>query len=373
MVVLISLMAVSLGYSYSYTLTKDWGTSTSTAWPAAAANRAARALAFNANAATTHLYILDRGAVAGGNIRIAKTSDGSLIDTDFPTPSGYDRLSTASLGIYSPDFFAIAQADDGAIYGALLSAPTVLIRWANESDVAPTSTTVTNNAASWFARNLNARGAGVNTKIYLSRGNTDNDVGMILTTADGLNFTQAEVIGTLTTDPFGKTDCGVKDSNTIFGIQPWGANPFNEPTTQGFPDRWDKIAAVWTRSATFVPPMPVTPPAAGNSLSTGGDWIKVASGDPRYATDGGLLAYFTYSQDKVFLVNDTTGRVEALPYNLLAPNDSCNLTYVGTIRTDSVAQKIYMAGVNGASSNLGNYARFSIAYVGTGVSDWELY
>jgi hypothetical protein len=372
MVVLISLMAVSLGYSFSYSVSRDWGTSTTT-WPNP---RQIYSAGYNPNAGAK-FYLND-----GANIRIADANTGALQKTGagFPTPSSYDRLTSYSWEAVSGFYFANGVADDGKLYATSLNAPKeILYQWANDTAV-PTSQTV---AGMGFCRNLNPRGAGTSTVIYASKGGQDFDEGQILKTADGLNFYVAEVVGTASVwntagtsivtwnNPFGKSDCGVKDANTIWGVQPWGYA--SDHPTSGDPDRWDKIGGNWIRSAAYSPPLL---PGVTSSYSPGGDWIKVATSDPRYGAGGGLFVYFVYAptaEECLMVTNDTTGRQEAARWYFKNDEYARNTNVYGTIRNDGVNQKIYLAFRSSVNSSRGGYERFSLGYIGTGVSDWELY
>jgi hypothetical protein len=359
--VLMSFLLVSVAFSYpagSYTLTRDWGTSTSD-WPDP---RQLYNIAYNETdaASTGHLLVN-----AGNNIRIADRDTGNLIDTDFPIPGDYDRLSSWTAGAGAGFYFSVGIADDGKIYATDLSRSLILYQWANET-AAATSQTV---AGMMFVRSIAAKGAGVNTKLYVT-GAADDGPGQILTTGDGSTF----VVGETIPAPFAKSDIGVKNVNTIFGMQPWGANSANDfgkavPYTQGWPDRWDKIGANWVRSVGFVPPQP---PGGSSSYSMGGDWIQCDASDPR--NPDGLLFYNLYYPwpDYLYLVNDVDGSLEA-EYDMETEGvPTWGITYYGNCDTDSAQRKVYWAGRRTDTSR-GVYGRLSVTYVGSGVSDWELY
>jgi len=358
--VVMSMLLVSVALSYpagSYTLTKDWGTSSSL-WPDFdwILN-----IAYNENAGTGHIYCNTQG-----QIRIIEEADGAIVDTDFPIPGDYDRLSSG----VATGFFAVAQADDGAIYAYDRFTGQVIQRWANEGAVA-TSQTV---AGLMFTRGMKAKGAGVNTFI-VAVGETDNGRGQILTTGDGVNFAITDVIPA----PFGKSDVAIKDANTMFGIQPWGATSANDypniPYTEGFPDRFDKIGANWVRSLGFVPPLV---PLYSMSYSTGGQWMECDPADPRYGAGDGLLIYwiyYPYAQNRTYVVNDTTGAVEgSIDLGTIEKPGEDFLTYYGTADVNNATRKWYYGGRAKLGGGWwGHVGRYSVNYVGSGVSDWELY
>jgi hypothetical protein len=374
-VIVVSLLAVTVADAYpasSYSMSTDWATSTATAW----AGKWVRQLynfGYNANA-TGKLYLND-----GVNIRIASSATGALQLTGpgFPTPSSFDRLSSQPVAKVLGFYFAVGQADDGALFATELNLDqSILYRWANDGVVA-TSQTV---AGQMFARGLKVRGGGVNTTIYVVGGN-DNDKAQIETTGDGVNFAVADTIPA----PFAKTDIGVKNATpvtTVFGVQPWGTSS-RDIATSGWPDRWDKIASVWTRSTAFTPPLAI--PGSLSSYSEGGDWIKVDSADPRYAGNGGLLCYWTYTvaqtTDKhrggIVVVKDDTGTEEAARYYWGRPDLGINMSYYGDLCVDTVNRDLYWGGrkgsTAGAPQGFGHYGRVTLTYIGSGVSDWELY
>ena len=84
---LVSTAFAQRDYWNSYTLTEDYSTTTSD-WPNP---RQIYNIGYNEVAAAIdgNLYIND-----GANIRIANRNDGTLKDTDFPTASSYDRLTS---------------------------------------------------------------------------------------------------------------------------------------------------------------------------------------------------------------------------------------------------------------------------------------
>jgi hypothetical protein len=357
--VLMSFLLVSFASSYpgdSYTLTKDWGSSSSL-WPD---YDWILNIAYNENAGTGHIYCNMQG-----RINIVNEADGSLDDTDYPIPGDYDRLSSG----VAQGFFAVAQADDGVIYAYDRYAGPVLHRWANEYAV-PTSQTV---AGLSFTRGMKASGSGVNT-FLVCVGAADNGPGQILTTSDGSTFVLAETIPLL-----GKSDVGIKDANTLFGYQPWGAQSTNDypnvPFTQGWPDRWDKIGANWVRSLGFVPPVP---PLYSWSYSTGGDWIECDPSDPRYGSGDGLAVYYLYypyTTNPTYVLNDSTGAVECMIElgTIEKPGENF-LTYAGGMRVNNSTRKVYYgARARDGAGWWGHVGRYSLNYVGSGVSDWELY
>jgi hypothetical protein len=360
------MLLVSTGFSRdygaqlwnSYTLTRDWGTSTSE-W---AQPRQIYNIAYNeVSAATTgHLYIND-----GANVRIADRDNGNLIDTDFPTPSGYDRLTSYSAGDGTAGFyFSLGVADDHAIYATDLSEDSqVMYRWANET-ATPTSQTV---AGLLFTRQLVAKGAGASTMI-LATGAADSGPVQVLTTGDGVTYSVADTI------PYaGKTAIAIKDSTTIFGSGPWNTSPANDPTSGGFPMRFDKSGGVWARAyPTFEA---VNTPIGGYSYDLGHGWLEVDASDPRYPGNGLLWTnkYYPWPDD-MQLLNDQTGRGEG---KVDLQNDegvpAYGAHYYGSAAADSTERDVYWGVRASYNTSRGFYGRYSVTYSGSGVSDWELY
>jgi hypothetical protein len=344
----------------SYTLTRDWGTSTSE-W---ARPRQIYNIGYNEVAAAIddNLYIND-----GNNIRIANRNDGVLRDTDFPTASSYDRLTSWTAGLGADFYFSVGVADDQAIYATDLGRGLILYRWANAA-ASPTSQTV---AGMNFTRQLVAKGAGVNTEILVT-GNADDGQVQILTTGDGTTFAVADTI-----DYAGKTAIAFKDSTTIFGSGPWNTSPAGDVTSGGHPMRFDKSGGVWTRGFFAAPPNKFEAPDNGYGFSydLGHGWLQVDSSDPAYPT-GGLLwtnKYYPWP-DEMWLLNDRTGYGEAkISLGDMEGVPTWGAHYYGAAAADSAERKVYWGVRASYNTSRGFYGRYSVVYQGSGVSDWELY
>jgi hypothetical protein len=238
--IVLALMLCSMASAVPITITIDWATSV----PA----RQMYNIAYNP--ATGHLV-----GNGGDQLYIFDASDGSFI-----------KNTAISLGGYFP--FSLACTSDGVLYGADLNVGQVIHTWVDEdttsvlSPVNPATPTI-------LGRGLNVRGTSTSPTLYYTGGGDNDKMQILQLDATKTTWTVVSTVAA----PAGKSYCGVKDENTIFGQQPWGNDGSTSPNL-GFPDVFKKSGpgyaySTWVRDNVFSPQDATT---GGFCYNMGGDW-----------------------------------------------------------------------------------------------------
>jgi hypothetical protein len=245
------------------------------------------------NWATNHFLYCDYGVPAATELRIGNNTNGALIGT--LSKSGLTHLG--SLG-----FFSVCATKDGVIYsGTNETAPATdfyLIRWASETDTAPTEQIPAPTAGAFiFPRALDAIGTGVDT-ILVSAG-VDNGAVAIMTTTDGSTFAVTDITPANAAPPAGaETRCkqgvAIASATKIYGTKADGGANITA---------LEKVGGVWQAVASFVPPAVAT-------LDTPSPCGYASQFNALF-----LLGYSDAANDQISVLNGTFG-------NLLTSVDS---------------------------------------------------